>query len=79
MSKLFDERVVQLAIESGADLLLPKPTNAVVTELGVEIEINVDGEPAIFQSYDLWCRWGNIMGRRTQDGTAKRIDDRIPN
>lgn len=70
--KLFDERVVQLAIESGADLLLAsKPTNAVVTELGVEIEINVDGEIQQFFSRMIcgadgahsWVRRTFKMGR----------------
>ena len=70
--KLFDERVVQLAIESGADLLLAsKPTNALVTELGVEIEINVDGENQQFFSRMIcgadgahsWVRRTFKMGR----------------
>ena len=70
--KLFDERVVQLAIESGADLLLAsKPTNALVTELGVEIEINVNGENQQFFSRMIcgadgahsWVRRTFKMGR----------------
>ena len=43
--KLFDERVVQLSLDSGADLLLSsKPINATVSDNGVEISIDVAGE-----------------------------------
>ncbi len=70
--KLFDERVVQLSLDSGADLLLSsKPINATVSDNGVEISIDVAGEVKEFQCRLLcgadgahsWVRRTFKMGR----------------
>ncbi len=70
--KLFDERVVQLSLDSGADLLLSsKPVNATVSDSGVEISIDVDGKIKHFSCRLLcgadgahsWVRRNFKMGR----------------
>ena len=70
--KLFDERVVQLSLDSGADLILSsKPINATVSDNGVEISIDVAGEVKEFQCRFLcgadgahsWVRRNFKMGR----------------
>ena len=43
--KLFDERVVQLSLDSGADLLLSsKQVSANVTNSGVDVSLEINGE-----------------------------------
>ncbi|MED6312669.1 MAG: NAD(P)/FAD-dependent oxidoreductase [Candidatus Thermoplasmatota archaeon] len=70
--KLFDERVVKLALDSGVDLLLSsKPINANVKNSGVEISIDVGGEIKQFECRLLcgadgahsWVRRTFKMGR----------------
>ena len=70
--KLFDERVVQLSLDSGADLLLSsKPVSANVTNSGVEISLDINGEIKQFQCRMLcgadgahsWVRRTFKMGR----------------
>ena len=70
--KLFDERVVQLSLDSGADLLLSsKPVSANVTNSGVDVSLEINGEIKQFQCRMLcgadgahsWVRRTFKMGR----------------
>ena len=70
--KLFDERVVQLSLDSGADLLLSsRPIKADVTDSGVEVLIDNDGKTNQFNCRMLcgadgahsWVRRTFKMGR----------------
>lgn len=70
--KLFDERVVQLSLDSGADLLLSsRPIKADVTDSGVEVLIDIDGKTNQFNCRMLcgadgahsWVRRTFKMGR----------------
>ena len=70
--KLFDERVVQLSLDSGADLLLSsRPIKADVIDSGVEVLIDIDGKTNQFNCRMLcgadgahsWVRRTFKMGR----------------
>ena len=70
--KLFDERVVQLSLDSGADLVLSsRPIKADVTDSGVEVLIDIDGKTNQFNCRMLcgadgahsWVRRTFKMGR----------------